>query len=122
METLRWQLGQVRDQACITTRPAVTYRRRNIELARNLMQAIATGYGLIEGPVWDRTQGLYFSDVVNGGIYILHRTDRVLPAFPKRRGIGGMARHASGGLVAGGREIILASLPDKQSRILLDAK
>jgi xylono-1,5-lactonase len=122
METLRWQLGQVRDQACITARPAVTYRRRNIELARNLMQAIATGYGLIEGPVWDRTQGLYFSDVVNGGIYLLDRTDRVLPAFPKRRGIGGMALHASGGLVAGGREIILASLPDKQSRILLDAK
>jgi sugar lactone lactonase YvrE len=86
------------------------------------MQALATGYGLIEGPVWDPAQGLYFSDVVNGGIHLLDRADRVLPAFPKRRGIGGMARHASGGLVASGREVILVSLADKESRVLLDAK
>lgn len=85
------------------------------------MQALGTGYGLMEGPVWDPSQGLYFSDVANGGIYLLDRADRITPVFPKRRGIGGMARHVSGGLVASGREVILVSLSDKESRVLLDA-
>ena len=30
------------------------------------MQSLATGYGLIEGPVWDPAKGLYFSDVMGG--------------------------------------------------------
>ena len=50
--------------------------------------------------------GLYFSDVINGGVHLLDRTDKVSLAVPKRRGIGGMALHASGGLVVGGRDII----------------
>ena len=29
------------------------------------MERVATGYGLIEGPVWDPQRGLYFSDVLN---------------------------------------------------------
>ncbi|TXL78143.1 SMP-30/gluconolactonase/LRE family protein [Vineibacter terrae] len=69
------------------------------------MQALASGYGLIEGPVWDPATGLYFSDVPNGGVYLLDRADKVSLAVPKRRGIGGMALHAAGGLVVGGRDI-----------------
>ena len=86
------------------------------------MQEIATGYGLIEGPVWDRAKGLYFSDVLGGGIYLLDRTDKVSLAVPKRRGIGGMALHADGGLVAGGRDIVHVSLADHSMKVLLDAK
>ena len=37
------------------------------------MQQVATGYGLIEGPVWDSAHGLYFSDVMNGGVFLLDR-------------------------------------------------
>jgi len=70
------------------------------------MQEVATGYGLIEGPVWDAAQGLYFSDVMNGGVFLLDRLDKVTLAVPKRRGIGGMALHADGGLVVGGRDIV----------------
>ncbi|MGD9802917.1 MAG: SMP-30/gluconolactonase/LRE family protein [Hyphomicrobiaceae bacterium] len=69
------------------------------------MRTVASGYGLIEGPVWDPARGLYFSDVTGGGIFLLDRTDRISTVIERRRGVGGMALHAEGGLVAGGREI-----------------
>jgi gluconolactonase len=69
------------------------------------MQEVATGYGLVEAPVWDAARGLYFSDVLNGGIYLLDRADAVSTVIPKRRGVGGMALHAKGGLVIGGKNI-----------------
>ncbi len=86
------------------------------------MQELATGYRLIEGPVWDAAKGLYFSDVLEGGIFRLDRQDNVSLAVPKRRGVGGMALHADAGLVAGGREIVHVSLADHATRVLLDTK
>ena len=83
------------------------------------MERIATGYGLIEGPVWDSKHGLYFSDVLNGGVFLLDHAGRISTAFPKRRGIGGMALHASGGLIVGGRDIAWVSLKDGSSKTLL---
>ena len=74
------------------------------------MQQVATGYGLIEGPVWDPARGLYYSDVVNGGVYLLNRAGATSQVVPKRRGIGGMALHEKGGLVVGGRDIAYVSL------------
>ena len=35
------------------------------------MQELASGYGLIEGPVWDDKRGLIFSDVINGGVFCI---------------------------------------------------
>ena len=46
------------------------------------MQQVATGYGLIEGPVWDPARGLYFSDVINGGVFLLDRAGKV--SLPSR--------------------------------------
>ncbi|HUN50373.1 MAG TPA: SMP-30/gluconolactonase/LRE family protein [Candidatus Sulfotelmatobacter sp.] len=83
------------------------------------MQAVATGYGLIEGPVWDAAKGLYFSDVLNGGVSLLDRQGKVSVAIEKRRGIGGMALHVAGGLVVGGRDIAFISLSDGRSKVLL---
>jgi xylono-1,5-lactonase len=85
------------------------------------MEAVATGYGLVEGPVWDATKGLYFSDVLNGGVFLLDRHDVVALVVPKRRGIGGIALHAGGGLVVGGRDVSLVGLADGGSRVLLTA-
>jgi gluconolactonase len=82
------------------------------------MQQVATGYGLIEGPVWDPARGLYFSDVLNGGVHLLDRGGKVSLVVPKRRGIGGMALHAAGGLVVGGRDIAHVG-PDGTTRTLL---
>jgi len=83
------------------------------------MQRIATGFGLIEGPVWDPGRGLYFSDVINGGVYLLDRAGTVSPVIPKRRGIGGMALHAADGLVVGGRDIAFVRMADGNTRPLL---
>lgn len=83
------------------------------------MEAVATGYGLVEGPVWDPEKGLYFSDVLNGGIYLLDRGGAVSTVLPKRRGVGGMALHAAGGLVVGGRDIAHVDLHDGRIRVLL---
>ena len=83
------------------------------------MERVATGFGLIEGPVWDPGRGLYFSDVINGGVYLLDRAGTVSPVIAKRRGIGGMALHASDGLVVGGRDIAVVRLADGHTRSLL---
>ena len=83
------------------------------------MQRIATGFGLIEGPVWDPGRGLYFSDVINGGVHLLDRAGTVSPVIAKRRGIGGMALHASDGLVVGGRDIAVVRLADGNTHQLL---
>ena len=83
------------------------------------MQQVATGDGLIEGPVWDPAQGLYYSDVINGGVYLLDRAGAASQVVPKRRGIGGMALHDKGGLVVGGRDIAHVSLTDGSTKTLL---
>jgi gluconolactonase len=71
------------------------------------MEIVASGYQLAEAPVAVDDGGVVFSDVLGGGV---HRwspaTGSVETVVPKRRGIGGMARHADGGLVLSGREVI----------------
>jgi sugar lactone lactonase YvrE len=87
-----------------------------------IMEPLATGYGLIEGPLWEPGRGLYFSDVLNGGVHRLSPAGAVTTVVPHRRGIGGMALHASGGLVVGGRSIAFKSLTDDRSAILLPSE
>jgi len=71
------------------------------------MENLATGYGLIEGPVWDEDRGLIFSDVINGGVFCLGPDDGISQMIEHRRGIGGMALHENGGIVVSGRNISL---------------
>lgn len=85
------------------------------------MESLATGYGLIEGPVWRPGRGLYFSDVVNGGVFLLSPSGAGSTAIPHRRGIGGMALHAERGLVVGGRTVLYQSLTGARSAVLLDS-
>jgi sugar lactone lactonase YvrE len=35
------------------------------------LQEVATGFGLLEAPLWVDGHGLYFSDVLNGGVHLL---------------------------------------------------
>ena len=83
------------------------------------MEELATGYGLIEGPVWDAARGLIYSDEVNGGVRALDADGKISTVVPKRRGVGGMAPHAAGGLVIGGREIIYESFDGETHATLL---
>ncbi len=84
------------------------------------MEALASGYGLIEGPVWDPERGLLFSDVIFGGVHCLDGDGGVETVFPHRRGIGGMALHAAGGLVVGGRNIAFKGFAGGASQVLLE--
>ncbi len=83
------------------------------------MKELATGYGLVEGPVWHEELGLLYSDVPNGGVYRVARNGAVSQQVPKRRGIGGMALHADGGLVMGGRDIVAADIDGTNMGVLL---
>lgn len=50
-------------------------------------------------------RSLYFSDAAGGGVY--HWTEAgIETVVAKRRGVGGLALHADGGLVVGGRTLI----------------
>jgi len=83
------------------------------------MQEVATGYGLIEAPTWSDSRGLIFSDVRNGGVYCLGLDGKISTIVPKRRGVGGIALHAQGGLVIGGRDIIYVPADGSPQKLLL---
>jgi gluconolactonase len=85
------------------------------------MDQLASGYGLIEGPVWDPARGLLFSDVINGGVFCLERGGEVRPVIEHRRGIGGMALHEGGGLVVSGRNVAVKPAGGGATRVLLEA-
>ena len=84
-----------------------------------MKKALATGYGLIEGPVWDPERGLLFSDVLNGGVFCLERSGNVEQLIEHRKGIGGMALHENG-IVVGGRNIALKDFTNGSTQVLLD--
>ena len=68
-------------------------------------ETLASGYGLIEGPRVDADGNLFFSDVVGGGVYRRAPDGEMTTVVPKRRGVGGIALHADGGLVISGRSV-----------------
>ena len=70
-----------------------------------MFETLASGFGLVEGPTADDRGGLFFSDVLKGGVYRLDASGALSTVVPKRRGVGGIALHADGGLVIGGRDI-----------------
>jgi gluconolactonase len=69
-------------------------------------EILASGYGLVEGPTEDPHGGIVFSDVLGGGVYRVDRGGAVTTVVPKRRGVGGIALHADGGVVCSGRDIV----------------
>ena len=78
------------------------------------LEMIASGYGLVEGPRVDVDGGLYFSDVRDGGVRRLDPDGTLDVVVPKRRGVGGIALHADGGIVISGRDI--SHVRDGESR------
>jgi D-xylonolactonase len=82
------------------------------------LELLASGYGLVEGPRVDAHGGLYFSDVHGGGVFHRSPDGRIEIAVPKRRGVGGIALHADGGIVCSGRNI--CHVRDGETRILFD--
>jgi sugar lactone lactonase YvrE len=80
------------------------------------IETLAFGYGLIEGPRMDGAGNLYFSDVTNGGVYRRRPSGEIDTVVPKRRGVGGIALHADGGVVISGKNI--CHVKDGATRVL----
>lgn len=83
-------------------------------------EPVTNGYGLVEGPVWHDDYCLMFSDVIFGGVYSVNDRKEVESVFEHRRGIGGMAVHADGGLIVSGKNISLKRFGESESILLLD--
>jgi gluconolactonase len=69
------------------------------------LEILASGFGLVEGPRMDAEGRLYFSDALKGGVYRRTQGGTIETIVPKRRGVGGIALHADGGIVISGRDI-----------------
>ncbi|MEY2431926.1 MAG: hypothetical protein QOC92_1651 [Acidimicrobiaceae bacterium] len=82
-------------------------------------EVLAKGYQLVEGPRADGEGGVYFTDALGGGVY-RWSADGVETIVPKRRGVGGLALHADGGVVVSGRDVTHVS-PDGTNRLLFAA-
>ncbi|MBL6690380.1 MAG: SMP-30/gluconolactonase/LRE family protein [Pseudomonadales bacterium] len=83
------------------------------------MEKLTEGYGLVEGPVW-RKDGLLFSDASHGGAFLLRGNGDVDTVFAHRRGMGGMAEHASGGMIVSGRNISWKSEPEGETKTIFE--
>ena len=81
------------------------------------MEALAWGYGLVEGPTFAPDGSVFFSDVLGGGVHRWSPGGDVETVIPKRRGVGGMCLHGDGGLVVSGRDVV--HVRDGESRTLL---
>ena len=80
-------------------------------------ETLASGYGLVEGPTWAPDGSLFWSDVLGGGVFRRAPDGSIETLVPKRRGVGGLALHADGGIVVGGRDLI--HVKDAVTRTLL---
>jgi sugar lactone lactonase YvrE len=80
------------------------------------MEELASGYALLEGPTVDPSGGVYFSDVIQGGVY-RWSPDGVEQIVPKRRGVGGIVLHEDGGVIVTGRDVL--HVHGGESRVLL---
>jgi xylono-1,5-lactonase len=69
------------------------------------MEALVSGFELLEGPRPDHEGGVYFSDVMRGGVYRVDGDGCVGTVVAKRRGVGGIVFHADGGVVITGRSV-----------------
>jgi gluconolactonase len=83
------------------------------------MEELASGYSLLEGPTIDGRGGVYFSDVLQGGVYRWSPAG-VEEVLAKRRGIGGIVVHEDGGLVVTGRDV--AHVRDGDTRVVLEVE
>ena len=106
-------LGSLRAAASAPACASTSRRAYNVSMK---FETLAYGYGLIEGPRVDGAGNLYFSDVTNGGVFRRRPDGTIDTVVPKRRGVGGIALHADGGIVISGKNI--CHVKDGATRIL----
>ena len=82
-------------------------------------EVLADGYQLAEAPRVAADGAVFFTDVLGGGVYRWTADEGVDVVVPKRRGVGGLALHADGGVVCGGRDLVHVA-PDGTNRVVFD--
>ncbi len=81
-------------------------------------EVLASGYQLTEAPRVDEAGGIWFSDALGGGVHRWADGD-VATVVPKRRGVGGLALHADGGALVGGKNLVHVH-PDREDRVVFE--
>lgn len=84
------------------------------------MEVLADGFGLLEGPSWDPEKGLLFADAERGGVHCLGHDGQIFTVAAHRRGIGGLVRHESGGIIVSGRNIAYKGPLSESTSVVLD--
>lgn len=80
------------------------------EAWKEAVELVSKGHGLLEGPLYDPARGLLVADAIAGGVWRLPPDGTPQIVVPHRRGIGGMALHAAGGLIISGRNVAFKPL------------
>ncbi len=96
------------------------YDRPMLSTPQPIPGVLARPSGLLEGPTELGGGSIAFSDVIAGGIYRLDAGGGLTELLAKRRGIGGLARHRNGGLVATGRSLIHVDAGSGATREVLE--
>lgn len=84
-----------------------------------MIETIMSGFGLLEGPVYDSERGLLFADATAGGVFCLTTDGKLETVVNHRTGIGGISLHSDGGIVVSGRNIAYKGPNDAPTRVLL---
>lgn len=79
-------------------------------------ELLATGYGGVEAPRVDHRNRLYFSDVVDGGVFRRNPDGSIETLIPGRRAVGGLAFNVGNHLLVSGPAVALWSEETHQSR------
>ena len=82
------------------------------------MELLASGYTLIEGPRVDALTASTSATSTTAGSTPRSPNGEIETVVPKRRGVGGIALHADGGIVCSGRNI--CHVRDGVTRVLFD--
>lgn len=94
--------------------------------ALGILELLHEGPGLFEGPLWDAaTSTLLFTDASGGGVWrcdpnFCSTGNPVECVIPHRKGVGGLAAHASGGLIMPGKDVIWRRGEDRATLIAND--
>jgi D-xylonolactonase len=83
-------------------------------------EVVGSGFGLAEGPVVDGSGALYVADTLLGGVRCFDSGGAEEVIAPGRRGIGGLAVHEDGSILASGRDIAVVD-PQGARPVLVDS-
>lgn len=83
------------------------------------VEVLSTGHQLAEAPRVGDDGAVWFTDVLGGGVHRWTEAGGVEVVVPKRRGVGGLALHADGGVVMGGKDIVHVA-PDGAQRTVFE--